>query len=91
MDIDEYKTANVHVVMIANTIEMMPLDEMIDLQSRSEALAPLFDPTAFMHHAKALHIDKERCCILREAQAKLKKLRAEHAAPASLERIVHMP
>lgn len=78
MDNDDYKQANIHVALVANTIEALPLDEMLEMQSRAETIGAFLDPTAFMRKGKDLRIDGERTRILRDAQVKLKRLRAEN-------------
>lgn len=78
MDNDDYRQANIHVALVANTIEALPLDEMLEMQSRAETIGAFLDPTAFMRKGKDLRIDGERMRILRDAQVRLKRLRAEN-------------
>lgn len=75
MDPADYKQANIHIALMANTIEAMPLEEVQAAQVRAETLGPFIDPTRFIEKATDLLIDTERTRILLEAQRKLKALR----------------
>lgn len=80
MDRDEYYHNNVRVALTANAIELLPLEAMIEMQNRAEALGPLLDPTAYRDKADEFHVDKERTRILHTAQAALKSLRERYEA-----------
>lgn len=80
MTYDEYKDANLHVVLVANAIEALPLDKIREEQEYAVAIGPIVDPTLYRKKVVALQIDSERTRILQTAQRELKALRARAEA-----------
>jgi hypothetical protein len=73
MDADQYTTELQRAHMLAQILAAMPLREMLDLQSRAEAIAPIVDPTLYSEKADAMHEDREVLSALRAAQLRLEK------------------
>lgn len=78
MDADEYKAANLLVLITCENIEGFPLVEMARAQAQAEAFGPMLDPTMYIRKSDAFHVDMERTRILRKAQVALQNLRTSH-------------
>jgi hypothetical protein len=77
----EYREGLVVAHLVAKTIAQLPLEEMLALIDRCEAIGPMIDPTAFMKGAKRMGEDKEIIEALARAKKRIIKLRAQRRAP----------
>jgi hypothetical protein len=75
MTADEYKQNNLTVAWITNTIESLPLADMLTAQANAGTIGPILDPTLYREKMNDFRIDMERARILRKAQASLEALR----------------
>ena len=74
---DQYRTSNHLAAMIANSIEGLPLDAMLEVIGHAQAIGPFLDPTAFIRKGDDLMIDERRLRILQRAQKDLQELRRD--------------
>lgn len=72
---DVYQAELVKAHMIADIIRGIPLEEMVDLASRTEASAPFFDPTLWMKKGAVFEQDAELLRALLDFRKKLGELR----------------
>jgi hypothetical protein len=66
MTAEEYQEHLVQLHMMVVALRTMPLKEMMEQQSRAEAIGPILDPTAYMSKGKAFGQDQQ---VTRAARA----------------------
>ena len=72
---EEYSNHLRTAYLFASLSASIPAQEMVDMLSRSEAIAPLLDPTLWREKGKAASEDKELLHALAAFQERVRKLK----------------
>ena len=78
MDKEQYQSHLVQAYMVCEMAKALPVEEMVDMISRSEAIVPLLDPTLFKEKGKAAAEDKELLQAVAALKARFLKMEASH-------------
>jgi hypothetical protein len=67
MTIDEYQAHLLKAYAALRVINSIPVERMLDMYARHEAIGPMLDPTAFRAKAGAMREDRDVLVALRPA------------------------